>query len=102
MEITWPGLAIPGMGSKSVALAQLNTVLLAPMPRVSVSTATMVTPGFLRSMRSPYRRSWRRECIGNLTAANAAQETYGALPYITHDGVNMFTGISFLTSKPAP
>ena len=31
--------------------------VLAPMPSASASTATMVKPGLLRSIRSPYRRS---------------------------------------------
>lgn len=45
------------MASSRVALAQPNTALLAPMPRVSVRTAMAAAAGFFRSVPRPHRRS---------------------------------------------
>ena len=42
-----------GMDRSNTPLTTVNTAVFAPIPRASVSTATAVNPGFLRSMRRP-------------------------------------------------
>src|SRR5882762_4159503 len=46
-----------GMGWKKTALTTVKIAVLAPMPRASVTTATMVNPGDLRKPRNAYRMS---------------------------------------------
>src|SRR5580693_8169728 len=41
-------------------LTTVKIAVFAPMPRASVSTATIVKPGFLRSIRTPYFRSCKK------------------------------------------
>ena len=41
-----------GSGRSKTAFTTEKMAVLAPMPSASVSTATVVKPGFLRSMRS--------------------------------------------------
>ena len=53
----------PGMGRSSTPSIQPNTVVFAAMAMASVNTATSVNPGFPRSIRTPKRRSWKRERI---------------------------------------
>jgi hypothetical protein len=45
------------MGLNSVALIQLKMVLLAPIPRASVSTAVTANPGALPNCRNANRKS---------------------------------------------
>jgi hypothetical protein len=42
-----------GSGFRSTAWMTLKIAVFAPMPRLSVATATSVKPGFLTSMRAP-------------------------------------------------
>jgi hypothetical protein len=37
----------------------LKIALFAPIPSASVTIATRVNPGFFRSIRAPYRKSWK-------------------------------------------
>src|SRR6476646_7749773 len=47
-----------GQGLKRTALVHVATVVSAPMPNASVSTAVSVKPGDMRSWRTAYRKSW--------------------------------------------
>src|SRR5262245_58034062 len=53
------GSATPGGGWNRSALATVKTVVLAPIPMASDSTAVIVTTGFLRSRRPACTRSRR-------------------------------------------
>ena len=48
----FPVLAAPGMGFSRVELIQLKMVLLAPIPKASVSIAVAVKPGDFSSTRN--------------------------------------------------
>src|SRR5262249_48655366 len=49
-----------GRGRSSVVLIRLKITVLAPIPSASDSAATMVKPGCLTSIRSPYWRSCQK------------------------------------------
>ena len=49
----WPDEGSLGSGRSSTAFTALKTAVLAPMPRVSASTATAVTLWFFSSSRQP-------------------------------------------------
>src|SRR5947199_7409616 len=70
-----------------MALTTLKIAVTAPMPKASVRTATTVKVGFLRSMRSPKRRSRKKECMNNLR--DAVEREYplgnGAEPVFVSD-----------------
>jgi hypothetical protein len=38
----------------------LKIAVFAPIPKASVSTATSVNPGLFTSIRTAYRKSWKR------------------------------------------
>src|SRR4029453_6317451 len=46
-----------GNGRNRTALTMLKIAVFAPIPKLSVSTAISVNPGYLRSIRPLYRRS---------------------------------------------
>ena len=46
-----------GSGRRITAFTMLKIAVLAPMPKASVNTATVVNPGFFRSMRAANRKS---------------------------------------------
>ena len=54
---------LTGSAVSSMAFITLNMAVLAPIPRASVDTATAVKPGFLDSIRRPYRKSWIKVLI---------------------------------------
>src|SRR5437016_1213632 len=60
------------MDRSNTPLTTVNTAVFAPIPRASVSIATPVNPGFLRSMRVPKRRSCTRLSTKH---THAAQES---------------------------
>src|SRR6266849_2356945 len=49
--------SLTGNSLSRTALTKLKIAVFAPIPSASVSTATAVNPGFLLSMRRPYRTS---------------------------------------------
>src|SRR5262245_20907703 len=61
--------AAKGSGSMSTALTTLKMAVLAPIPSASVSTATVVNPRCLASIRTPNRRSCQ-----SMSVASAARD----------------------------
>src|SRR5215831_16143222 len=49
------------MGRRTTPSRTLKMALLPPIPRASATTAAAVNPGERASVRSAYRRSWRKE-----------------------------------------
>lgn len=52
-----------GSGLSNTASTMLNTAVVAPMPRASVSTATAVKPGFFNNWRKANLRSFIRRVV---------------------------------------
>src|SRR6266513_2826322 len=55
-----------------MALAKLKIAVLAPIPSASVSTATAVKPGFLKSWRKANLRSFITQCLHRIDLRRAA------------------------------
>src|SRR5262245_2313672 len=55
--------ALTGSVFSTTASSKLKMAVLAPIPSASVSTATVVNPGFLSNWRSANLRSFMTECL---------------------------------------
>src|SRR6202035_2113435 len=58
-----------GSGRKRTPFTRLKMAVFAPIPRASARMATQVKVLFLRSIRKPYRTSWKNVFMERLSVA---------------------------------
>src|SRR5437660_4501415 len=67
-----PG-SLNGGGRSSTALTTLKIAVFAPMPSASVSTATMVKPGFFSNWRKANFKSFITQCLHRIDLRGPAR-----------------------------
>src|SRR5579883_1008229 len=70
-----------GSGCKRTLLTTVKMAVFAPMPRASAATATVVKPGFARSILAAYRRSATSVSMERLTKPNGVKLHFLARRY---------------------